>query len=190
LRNPRLRSQESFLQTLNNMTALRINLFLGIWTDKDRERYINFANDFWGIGWFDKIPKDLLLPLTSQTSSVAYRDMTKSQIPQDMSKRMLEAMAANCKLGISFENAVKAWDKNMIARQTRPSVPLADRRALRQPKTSRKLHMVAEDVQSLRAKHLPRELLADKTRNLLGLDTRDNRSKLAPQVHTKEEGEE
>jgi len=187
LRNPRLRSQEGFLRTLNNTTALRINLFLGTWTDKDRERYIKVANDFWGIGWFDKIPKDLLPPLTSQTGGVAYRDMPRARVPKDLSKRMLEAMAANCKLGVSFENAVKGWDKNRIARQTRPSVLLADRRALRQPKISRKLHMVVEDVQSLNVKRLPGELLAEKTRDLLGPDPGDHRSKLAPQVYPKEE---
>ena len=188
LQNPRSRSQEGFLQTLTNTTALRINLILGTWTDKDRERYINVANDFWGIGWFDKIPEHLLPPLTSQTGGVAYRDLAKAEVPQDLSKRMLEAMAANCKLGISFENAIKGWDKNRIARQTRPSVPLADRRALRQPKTSRKLHMVVEDVQSLNVKRLPGELLAEKTGDLLGLDTGDNGLKLAPHVYTKEEG--
>jgi hypothetical protein len=170
--NPRLRSEEGFIKTLNQDTIVRFNVIIGTSTQRERYRTItSVINPFWKADWFEKISLDLL--------------PNGVRSPTALSKRMLIAMAANCKLGIPLEDAIKEWTKNRDMRLLAP-IPL-NRTQLGMPKTSRKSCIITADVEALNQKHVTKPLLGTRTKDLFLPDVKEDRLELLPVVMKTEE---
>jgi hypothetical protein len=101
--NKCLHSADAFLDSLDQREFVKRNITLGRSTRETNSRYIKIITDAWGTGWYNEFKKQNLV-----------------QEPKNLSKRVLEQMAAACKSGLSILVVTKHCQGQMDSRINRP----------------------------------------------------------------------
>ena len=156
--NPELRTADTFLNSLDQNDLIKINIVIGTSTQVTRRRNIATIEEFWGVDWFQSIPKDLLPPnITS---------------PEGLSKRVLYQMTANCKKKVPLLDAVQAWRSSMTKRLDPGRVPVHGQRTRLTP------YLLPDDIAGLNRR--PADQQGRRTTDMFFPEIQEDRLEILP----------
>ncbi|VAZ81181.1 hypothetical protein LAUMK7_05736 [Mycobacterium kansasii] len=128
--NPKLRSMQAFLRSLEQDDIVMANIVVGTTTQNNKRRNILAIHNAWGAGWFDLIPRDLLPPRVTS--------------PFHLSRRLLLQITAACKQGITLMDAIVDWRTSIQAR-LEGQVPRSSKRT----RISKSTFLIPDDLERL-----------------------------------------
>lgn len=123
--NPELHREEAFLDSLDHGALIKVGIALGTSTMAARRGSLRIIQEHWGEDWFERIPSEIRPP---------YKD------PSSAPKRLLYAIAANCKSGLTLDDATTAWQAAISVR-TDP-----DTRTRTRTRAPRTQYLTAQDA--------------------------------------------